>query len=201
MSNRSIHDVKATDMGADTVRFKAEVNFDGREVSRIHMNKMDLEKVLKVSDHCIPREFKMPILLQDIQSFTSVAEVEKLRCALHEKEHALESLTMTYAIELEKLKERNFKLEQTNALQEMQLGQLQAENSRLQHLLASKRNEVELLKKREKTLSSELTMANNKLEEKAAQSLEKLKQLQIEVTRRSNEREEALNRLIQNCWL
>ena len=45
---RSIHDVKATDLGADSVRFKAEVNFDGREVARIHVNKLDLEEVLKV---------------------------------------------------------------------------------------------------------------------------------------------------------
>lgn len=35
-------------MGADSVRFKAEVNFDGREVARMHVKKMDLEKLLKV---------------------------------------------------------------------------------------------------------------------------------------------------------
>ncbi len=35
-------------MGADSVRFKAEVNFDGREVARVHINKLDLEKVMKV---------------------------------------------------------------------------------------------------------------------------------------------------------
>ena len=29
---QSIHDVKATEMGANSVRFKAELNFDGREV-------------------------------------------------------------------------------------------------------------------------------------------------------------------------
>ena len=45
---RSIHDVKATDMGADTVRFKAEVNFDGREIAKIVINQLDLEKVVKV---------------------------------------------------------------------------------------------------------------------------------------------------------
>lgn len=46
--SRSIHDVKATDMGADSVRFKAEVNFDGREVARVHIDKLDLEKLMKV---------------------------------------------------------------------------------------------------------------------------------------------------------
>ena len=123
-------------------------------------------------------------------------EVDKLRCTLHEKEHTLETLTMSYTIELEKLREQVAKLEQTNSLKDMQLSQLQAENSRLQLLVASKRNEIELLKKREKTLSTELAMANSKLEEKAVQSLEKLKQLQVEVTKRSQERESVLERLV-----
>ena len=35
-------------LGADTVRFKAEINFDGREVARVHLSRMDLEKLLKV---------------------------------------------------------------------------------------------------------------------------------------------------------
>lgn len=124
------------------------------------------------------------------------AAIEELHCTLHEKEHTLENLSISYTIEMEKLRERVVKLEQTHALQEMQLSQLQAENSRLQLLLASKRNELELLKKRERTLMSELTMANNKLEEKAVQSLEKLNKLQLEVSKRSLEREEALKRLV-----
>ena len=65
---RSIHDVKATDMGmslivinlyftsssfcfttgADTVRFKAEVNFDGREVAKAHVDRLNLESLLVV---------------------------------------------------------------------------------------------------------------------------------------------------------
>lgn len=40
--------MKATDMGADSVRFKAEINFDGREVARMHVDKLDLEKLMKV---------------------------------------------------------------------------------------------------------------------------------------------------------
>ncbi|XP_031553608.1 zinc transporter 9-like [Actinia tenebrosa] len=43
---RSIHDVKATEMGADTVRFKAEVNFDGREITRCHISRVDMEQML-----------------------------------------------------------------------------------------------------------------------------------------------------------
>lgn len=44
---RSIHDVKATEMGADTVRFKAEINFDGRELTKVHLNRLDKDIVLK----------------------------------------------------------------------------------------------------------------------------------------------------------
>ncbi|XP_012566700.1 proton-coupled zinc antiporter SLC30A9, mitochondrial isoform X1 [Hydra vulgaris] len=44
---RSIHDVKATEMGADTVRFKAELNFDGREITRVHLNQLDMNLVLQ----------------------------------------------------------------------------------------------------------------------------------------------------------
>ena len=35
--------------GADVVRFKAEVNFDGREITRCHLSRLDLELVLEVS--------------------------------------------------------------------------------------------------------------------------------------------------------
>lgn len=33
------------------MRFKAEVNFDGREVARMHINKLDLEKLMKVKSY------------------------------------------------------------------------------------------------------------------------------------------------------
>lgn len=58
---RSIHDVKATEMGADVVRFKAEVNFDGREITRCHLNRVDME-----------------LLLEEVQKLTTVQELELL---------------------------------------------------------------------------------------------------------------------------
>ena len=45
---RALHDVKATDMGSNAVRFKAEVDFDGREISRLYTEKQDLEAIYKV---------------------------------------------------------------------------------------------------------------------------------------------------------
>uniref|UniRef100_A0A8B9KHL9 Proton-coupled zinc antiporter SLC30A9, mitochondrial n=1 Tax=Astyanax mexicanus TaxID=7994 RepID=A0A8B9KHL9_ASTMX len=43
---RAIHDVKATDMGLSTVRFKAEVDFDGRVVTRSYLEKQDIDLIL-----------------------------------------------------------------------------------------------------------------------------------------------------------
>ena len=34
--------------GADSVRFKAEINMDGREVTRVHLSRLDMEAILKV---------------------------------------------------------------------------------------------------------------------------------------------------------
>ncbi|KAL5012966.1 hypothetical protein ScPMuIL_011517 [Solemya velum] len=42
---RSLHDVKATEMGGE-VRFKAEVDFDGREITRAYLYRLDLDEML-----------------------------------------------------------------------------------------------------------------------------------------------------------
>lgn len=44
---RAIHDVKATDLGMSTVRFKAEVDFDGRVITRYYLEKQDIEQLLQ----------------------------------------------------------------------------------------------------------------------------------------------------------
>lgn len=46
--SRAIHDVKATDMGLSKVRFKAEVDFDGRVVTRSYLEKQDIDQILNV---------------------------------------------------------------------------------------------------------------------------------------------------------
>lgn len=40
--------MKATDMGGQTVMFKAEVDIDGREITRSYLEKIDIEKLLDV---------------------------------------------------------------------------------------------------------------------------------------------------------
>ncbi|KAG0427473.1 hypothetical protein HPB47_025487 [Ixodes persulcatus] len=45
---RAIHDVKATDMGNFVVRYKAEIDIDGRELTRSYLDTQDLELLLEV---------------------------------------------------------------------------------------------------------------------------------------------------------
>lgn len=44
---RAIHDVKATDLGNGVVRYKAEVDVDGRELSRKYLEKINLKELLE----------------------------------------------------------------------------------------------------------------------------------------------------------
>nr|KAF6502670.1 solute carrier family 30 member 9 [Molossus molossus] len=46
-SVRAIHDVKTTDLGLGKVRFKAEVDFDGRVVTRSYLEKQDFDQMLQ----------------------------------------------------------------------------------------------------------------------------------------------------------
>lgn len=51
---RAIHDVKGIDMGSSLVRYKAEVDFDGRELTRCYLDKQDLNQMLEVCFyHCM----------------------------------------------------------------------------------------------------------------------------------------------------
>nr|XP_042898057.1 zinc transporter 9 isoform X2 [Parasteatoda tepidariorum] len=56
---RAIHDVKATDMGNHFVRYKAEVDFDGRQLTRSYLDSQDLTA-----------------LLEEMQKLKSIEEVE-----------------------------------------------------------------------------------------------------------------------------
>lgn len=46
---RAIYDVKGIDMGNNLVRYKAELDFDGRELSKVYLDKQDLNELLEVS--------------------------------------------------------------------------------------------------------------------------------------------------------
>ena len=46
--HRGVHDVKATVMGVGHDRFKAEIDFGGREVTRAYLDTQDLDSLLLV---------------------------------------------------------------------------------------------------------------------------------------------------------
>ncbi|CAF3521050.1 unnamed protein product [Rotaria sordida] len=43
---RALYDIKATDMGSQSVMFKAEVDIDGREITRSYLEKIDIQTIL-----------------------------------------------------------------------------------------------------------------------------------------------------------
>ena len=45
---RALHDVKGIDIGTGLVRYKAEVDFDGRELTRAYLDKQDTAVLLQV---------------------------------------------------------------------------------------------------------------------------------------------------------
>ncbi|KAI8440277.1 hypothetical protein MSG28_001634 [Choristoneura fumiferana] len=49
---RAIHDVKGIDMGSNLIRYKAEVDFDGRALTRSYLEKHDLNALLEALPNC-----------------------------------------------------------------------------------------------------------------------------------------------------
>lgn len=44
----ALYDIKATDMGSQSVMFKAEVDIDGREITRSYLERIDIQLILEV---------------------------------------------------------------------------------------------------------------------------------------------------------
>ncbi|UJR15401.1 hypothetical protein I4U23_002348 [Adineta vaga] len=44
---RALYDIKATDMGSQSVMFKAEVDIDGREITRSYLERIDIQLILE----------------------------------------------------------------------------------------------------------------------------------------------------------
>ena len=52
---RALYDIKATDMGSQSVKFKAEVDIDGREITRSYLERIDIQLILEVNSTSIER--------------------------------------------------------------------------------------------------------------------------------------------------
>jgi len=48
---RAIHDVKGIDLGNFNVRYKAELDFDGRELTRAYLDRVDMNQLFNVSTY------------------------------------------------------------------------------------------------------------------------------------------------------
>lgn len=44
---RAIYDVKGIEMGSNLVRYKAEIDFDGAELTRLYLDRLNLNDLLK----------------------------------------------------------------------------------------------------------------------------------------------------------
>nr|XP_014352234.1 PREDICTED: zinc transporter 9 isoform X2 [Latimeria chalumnae] len=84
---RAIHDVKATDMGMSTVRFKAEVDFDGRVVTRSYLEKQDIEQMLnEIQQVKTPEELEVFMLKHGENIIDTLgAEVDRLEKDLKQR--------------------------------------------------------------------------------------------------------------------
>ncbi|GAB5570861.1 zinc transporter 9 isoform X2 [Prionailurus iriomotensis] len=85
-SVRAIHDVKATDLGLGKVRFKAEVDFDGRVVTRSYLEKQDFDQMLQeIQEVKTPEELETFMLKHGENIIDTLgAEVDRLEKELKE---------------------------------------------------------------------------------------------------------------------
>ncbi|XP_024139404.1 zinc transporter 9 [Oryzias melastigma] len=84
---RAIHDVKATDMGLCKVRFKAEVDFDGRVVTRSYLEKQDIDQILNdIQQVKTPEELESFMLKHGENIIDTLgAEVDRLEKELKQR--------------------------------------------------------------------------------------------------------------------
>ncbi|XP_064200341.1 proton-coupled zinc antiporter SLC30A9, mitochondrial isoform X1 [Anguilla rostrata] len=84
---RAIHDVKATDMGLNKVRFKAEVDFDGRVVTRAYLEKQDIDQILSEIQQVKTAEELENFMLKHGENIIDMlgAEVDRLEKELKQR--------------------------------------------------------------------------------------------------------------------
>nr|KAF6502672.1 solute carrier family 30 member 9 [Molossus molossus] len=86
-SVRAIHDVKTTDLGLGKVRFKAEVDFDGRVVTRSYLEKQDFDQMLQeIQEVKTPEELETFMLKHGENIIDTLgAEVDRLEKELKKR--------------------------------------------------------------------------------------------------------------------
>ncbi|KAA0195695.1 zinc transporter 9-like [Hyalella azteca] len=81
---RALHDVKGIDMGTGLVRYKAEVDFDGRELTRAFIEKQSFETLMMELDSCSTPEEKRTFLLNFGENVVDTlgAEIDRIEQSL-----------------------------------------------------------------------------------------------------------------------
>ncbi|KAF2367247.1 Cation efflux protein [Trinorchestia longiramus] len=81
---RALHDVKGIDMGTGLVRYKAEVDFDGRELTRAYISKQPLQTLIQELDNCRSPEEKITFLLNFGENVVDTlgAEIDRIEQSL-----------------------------------------------------------------------------------------------------------------------
>lgn len=84
---RAVHDVKGIDMGSGLVRYKAEVDFDGRELTRSYLDKQDLEMMLEEVRNMKNINEMEAFILKHGENIVDLlgAEIDRIESALRKK--------------------------------------------------------------------------------------------------------------------
>ncbi|XP_046394734.1 zinc transporter 9 [Ischnura elegans] len=84
---RAIYDVKGIDMGNSLVRYKAEVDFDGRELTRSYLDKQDLNTLLEEVKDMQNIDEMEAFLLKHGENIVDMlgAEIDRIEAKLREK--------------------------------------------------------------------------------------------------------------------
>ncbi|CAH0774153.1 unnamed protein product [Bemisia tabaci] len=84
---RAIHDVKGIDMGNSLIRYKAEMDFDGRELARSYLDKQDLNSMLEEVQKMQTAEELETFLLNHSENIVDMlgGEIDRIELKLRKK--------------------------------------------------------------------------------------------------------------------
>ncbi|GFY54925.1 zinc transporter 9 [Trichonephila inaurata madagascariensis] len=84
---RAIHDVKATDMGNNYVRYKAEIDIDGRQLTRSYLDSQDLDSLLEEMQNLKSIEELEILILKHGESIVDMlgGQIDRIEIALKKK--------------------------------------------------------------------------------------------------------------------